>query len=393
MNPRKLGILSAAHFFTDLNLGSLPAVLPFLIAAYGFDYRDVAGLMFASSCLSTVVQPVFGWLADRSSKNLFMGGGLLLTGLSFGAVGFLENYWAIFAAVILSGVGSAVFHPQAAKLTNLISGEKRGTGISVFSVGGNGGFGVGPLLAAALITAFGLKGLAFYGVCSLLIGIPLLIYGPRMTPAVAPQSVQAKKAPAAGTGGNDWHAFGLLTVFIVLRSICYTGVLSFLPLYCIHGLGASPSAASAAISVISFAGIICTFFGGPLADRFGCVRMILVGSLLLVPATALAVFPESLIWVYAMLIPISLAFNISYSPFVVLGQTYLSKSVGFASGVTLGISFSAGGIVAPALGWYGDIHGIAATMGLIVGLSALAALSALLLKQPAGSAEKTVSKA
>ena len=168
----------------------------------------------------------------------------------------------------------------------------------------------------------------------------------------------------------------------MLRSVCYTGILSFLPLYSIHALGASPSAASAAISVISFAGIICTFFGGPLADRFGCVKMILIGSALLVPATALAVFPGSLIWVYAMLVPISLAFNITYSPFVVLGQTYLSKSVGFASGVTLGISFSAGGIVAPALGWYGDIKGIAATMGLIVGLSALAALSAFLLKSP-----------
>ena len=381
MNRRQLGILSAAHFFTDLNLGSLPAVLPFLITAYGFDYRDVAGLMFASSCLSTVVQPVFGWLADRTSRNWFMGFGLMMTGISFGAVGWLENYWAIFAAVILSGVGSAVFHPQAAKLTNLISGEKRGTGMSVFSVGGNGGFGVGPILAVALISAFGLKGLGFYAFCSVAIGIPLLCFGPGK-PQTAAAPVTNAKAQAEPAGTNDWKSFGILTVFIVLRSVCYTGILSFLPLYSIHALGASPSAASAAISVISFAGIICTFFGGPLADRFGCVKMILIGSALLVPATALAVFPGSLIWVYAMLVPISLAFNITYSPFVVLGQTYLSKSVGFASGITLGISFSAGGIVAPALGWYGDINGIAATMGLIVGLSALAALSAFLLKSP-----------
>lgn len=385
MNKKYLGLLAISHFFTDLNLGSLPAVLPFFIAAYGFDYKSVAGFMFASSCLSTIVQPIFGWLADRGPRNWFMGLGLILCGVTFALAGFLTNYWAIFTAILISGVGSAIFHPEAAKLVNAISGEKRGTGISIFSVGGNGGFGLGPLIAVALLTAFGLKGLAFYGVVSVLFGVPLLLFGGRIrASAPAPFKSSSGKTPSAAAEDleNDWKSFGKLSAFIVLRSACYTGIMSFLPLYCIYGLGTSNSAASATLTVIALSGIVCTFLGGPLADRFGCIKMVRLGSFLLVPAIALAVLPHSLAWVYAMLIPISLAFNITYSPFVVLGQSYLAKSVGFASGITLGISFSAGGILAPALGWFGDKWGISYTMALVVLLSVLAAVITRFLPPP-----------
>ena len=380
MNKKSLGIIAAAHFMTDLNLGSLPAVLPFFITAYGFDYKAVAGFMFASSCLSTFVQPLFGWLADRGSRQWFMGLGLLMAGVAFSAAGFLTDYWAIFTAIIISGVGSAIFHPEAAKLVNAISGGKRGTGISIFSTGGNGGFGVGPLLAVALIEAFGLKGLAFYGVASILFGVPLLLFAHRIkVPETAPKHKAAGAASAradAAEPENDWPAFSRLTAFIVLRSACATGIHSFLPLFCIYALGTSTSVAGATLSVIALSGIFCTFLGGPLADRFGYVKMVRLGSLLLVPAIALAVFPHSVWWVFAMLVPISLAFNVTYSPFVVLGQSYLAKSIGFASGITLGISFSAGGIIAPALGWFGDVYGITVTMTLLAGLAVLDALIA-----------------
>ena len=217
--------------------------------------------------------------------------------------------------------------------------------------------------------------------------MPLLLFSSRIkVPNEGVKPVKAAAAVAEDPQANDWKSFSKLTVFIVLRSACYTGINSFLPLYCIYSLGASHSAASATVSVLAFAGIFCTFLGGPLADRFGYAKMIRIGSLLLVPAIALAVLPHSLFWVYAMLIPISLAFNITYSPFVVLGQNFLAKSVGFASGITLGISFSAGGILAPGLGWFGDKFGIAFTMGLLVVLALAAHLiSYFIPKKPAGT--------
>ena len=386
MQRQTLGILSAAHFFTDLNLGSLPAILPFLMATHGFDYKSVAGLVFASSCLSTFVQPLFGWLADRSDRHRFMGAGLMLTGLSFGLIGVLDSYWAIFCTVILAGVGSAVFHPEAAKMTNLMSGDRRGIGMSIFSVGGNAGFGVGPLLAVALIGAFGLRGLLFFALLGVLIGLPLMLTSSRFAiPSTSSVGTHAARS-ASSEAPNDWRAFGVLTVFIILRSICFTGVISFLPLFCVHALHLSMETAGTTVSVLAFSGAVFTLFGGWWADRFGHLRMIKLGSLLLIPAVALAVVFESPLWVWLMLVPISLAFNMTYSPFVVLGQTYLARNIGFASGITLGISFSAGGLLAPALGWYGDEYGIMSVMVLIIGLAVLGALSAFLLRDPGHAA-------
>ena len=62
-------LLSLGHLSVDLAPGALPAVLPFLVLHNGLSYTEVAGLMFASSCLSSFVQPIFGFWADKSTKN------------------------------------------------------------------------------------------------------------------------------------------------------------------------------------------------------------------------------------------------------------------------------------------------------------------------------------
>ena len=161
-----------------------------------------------------------------------------------------------------------------------------------------------------------------------------------------------------------------------------SAVSAFLPLYCIHALGASNAAGSATLSVIAIAGIFATLLGGRVADRIGYVRTLRLGCALLVPTLALMVFPQNLYLVYATLIPFSLGMQGTYSSFVVLGQSYLAKSVGFASGVTLGISFSIGGVMTPSLGLFADTFGIYQGMAFIVLISLAAALSTILLPEP-----------
>ena len=163
MNKKYLYMLSTGHLSVDINSGSLPAILPFFVSEYGMDYTSIAGLMFASSFLSSVIQPLFGWLADKGSRQWFMGLGVLMTGLSLALTGFVQDYWSIFAAVTIMGIGSSIFHPEGARNVNAIAGAQKGQGMSIFSAGGNSGFGIGPLLAVFLITTFGMKGTAVYG--------------------------------------------------------------------------------------------------------------------------------------------------------------------------------------------------------------------------------------
>ena len=384
MNKKYLYMLSAGHLSVDINSGSLPALLPFFVSEYGMDYTSIAGLMFASSFLSSIIQPLFGWLADKGSRQWFMVLGVLMAGLSLSATGFVTNYWGIFAAVTLMGIGSSIFHPEAARNVNAIAGAKKGQGMSIFSVGGNGGFGLGPLLAVFLVTTFGMQGTAFYGIASLFTAGMIFLAAPAIARESKKQLQQAqhKSAAAAVMRENDWRAFSRLFLVIVFRSTLFTAISSFLPLFCIQALGATPAVGSATLSIISIAGVLATLVGGRLADRKGYVKTLRYGCCLLVPCLAVVIFTQSIWAVYAMLIPMSFAMQGPYAAFVVLGQSYLAKSLGFASGVTLGLSFSLGGIIVPSLGWYADSFGIAAVMVVIFVISICCAAATFLLPEP-----------
>ena len=80
----------------------------------------------------------------------------------------------------------------------------------------------------------------------------------------------------------------------------------------------------------------------------------------------------------------SFTLNGTYAAFVVLGQSYLAKNVGFASGVTMGLSTSLGGIFTPVLGIVADTYGIESVMLAMIVIGALCALSSFLLTEPKG---------
>lgn len=376
---RYLYFIAAGHLSVDMITGALPAILPFLVTHRGMSYTEVAGLIFASALLSSLLQPVFGWLADRVSNHWFMGGGIILAGVTMASAGFLESYWMIFVAVSLMGVGSSMFHPEAARLVNLISGEHKGEGMATFSVGGNAGFGVGPILAVAMLSFFELRGLIIFGVIGLAMGLATLILVPRI---ISASNERRRTKKIIGGGLNDWGAFRKLTIILVGRSTIFNGIMTFLPLYCIYNLSVSNAVGSSLLSIYSIVGILMTMLGGKLADHFDLVSVIRVCTIFYIPTLALIIFAPKFIFIIALIVPLAFATHGSYSPFVVLGQTYLAKNIGFASGVTLGLSTSLGGVIAPILGVFADKFGLEFAMYLLLIVGIICAGGSMILPRP-----------
>lgn len=240
---RYLYLLSLGHFCTDLSGGALPALLPFLVLYYDLDYAAVGGLMFASSFLSSVIQPVFGYLSDKLSQSWFLVAGVFLSGACFSLTGFFSDYWAIFTVVALMGVGGSMFHPEAARLVHAVSGRNEGKAMGIFSVGGNGGFGVGPLLVVGVITSFGMHGMVVFAGIAAIMSLLFVRTLPSLRQAaqlVSPFLTSRETVPdSTVTGKNDWRQFSKLTVVIIFRAIAVSSLFSFLPLFCINMLGAS----------------------------------------------------------------------------------------------------------------------------------------------------------
>lgn len=357
MKYRQLGILSVGHLVTDINQGALPAMLPFFIAAYDLSYAAAAGIVFAANMTSSLVQPLFGHAADRFSKPWLLSAGLMLAGVGLGLSGMFRSYqWILFLAVA-SGVGIAAYHPEAARLVNFAAGDKKGSAMSLFGVGGTVGFAVGPLIITGALLQWGLKG-------TLVLFIPVTIMAVIMvTQFPAFRSLEASRiesrcAASAGRDKDNWGAFSRLTSVIIGRSIIFYGLNTFIPIYWINSLHQSKAAGAMALTVFAGSGIIGNLLGGGLADKIGRKKVILIGMIGLTLCLPIFIYSKNPFIATLLLIPIGLMIYGTYSPSIVLGQQYLPNRVGLSSGVTLGVAVAIGGAAAPVIGKIADLYGI-----------------------------------
>ena len=381
MKNKYLLAISTGHAFTDMNNGALPAMLPFLIAAGGLKYTQAAGLTFAVSISSTLTQPLFGFMADKLSKTWFLPIGVLLAGCGLSAIGFFpDNYWIMFAACVICGIGIAAFHPDGARLANKLAGKKKGRGMSIFTVGGTIGIGAGPLVVTPALVYLGLKGSAVMAVPAIIMCIVFFFLIPKIQ-SFSEANERILERPKVELK-NEWLKFLWISLAISCRSIFNQGLNTFLPLYWVDVLNQNKAAGGMLISLMTFTGAVVTVIGGWLADRYGMNNIIKAGWIILIPSTFFLTFLTNPILVLLILIPVSIGNFLVNTPLIVLGQQYLPKNVGFASGITLGLGVSIGGVAAPILGSYADLHGLAATIKLLTIMPILGILVAFTCKPP-----------
>lgn len=350
-------LFSLGHFAVDWAQGAIPALLPFFIQHYALSYRAAAALIFVNVLISSVLQPLFGYYSDRISRPWFAGLGPLLCGSAVTMIGFSTTYKAIFIASVISGIGSAVFHPEAALMVNRLAGKAKGQALGTFSVGGNAGFAVGPVVAGLCAYTLGVHSLVIFGIVNTVLALIIFWQIPRLQASIA-QSMPRPEAVEISARNNDWRSFGKLFFAILARSIGFTLSNTFIPIYWITVLHTTETQGTAALSILFTLGAFITFAGGVISDRFGFIKVIRAAFVCMVP-TYLLLTHTTNVWVATvLLIPAAVAIFLPYSPIVVLGQTYLAKNAGFASGVTLGLSTTLGGLFAPLVGWAADIWGL-----------------------------------
>jgi FSR family fosmidomycin resistance protein-like MFS transporter len=356
---RGLAALASGHAAADLCQGSVPALIPFLISERGYSYGAAGVLLLAVTVGSSIIQPLFGAVSDRLSLWWLMPLGVALAAIGIAGAGVAPSFGLTAAAVGIGGLGVAAFHPEGARFANYASGSRRGTGMSLFSVGGNAGFALGPILVTPAVLALGLHGTLAVAVLPALAAIVLLIEVP---------GLRARTAGAARTsrqhagGRDDWGAFSRLTAAVSVRSGVYFGLQSFIPVWFIHHYGTSEAFGNGALSAMLVAGAAGTLVGGRLVDRIGR-RRVLVGSMALqLPLLLLFMAAGGGALATVLLACIGFVTIMSFSVTVVMGQEYLPNRLGIASGVTLGFAIGVGGVAAALLGALADHAGLATVM-------------------------------
>jgi MFS transporter, FSR family, fosmidomycin resistance protein len=347
IDKRAMTALAAGHLGTDFANGALPALLPFLRDRFSLSYTLAATLVLASAASSSLVQPFFGLWSDRRGAIWLLPGGVALAGVGIALAADAPSYWLVLACVLVSGIGVAAYHPEGSKFAAFASGRKRASGMSAFSIGGNLGFALGPIVATPLVLWFGLRG-------GLLLALPCLAIAGALL-ALTPflrTFVPERRAERQVEGDDRPGALALLLAVIGFRSLAWWGLLTFVPLWEVS-LGHSKAYGNHLLSLMLLVGGIGTIAVGPLADRFGRRPVLVVSLVTAAPLIFVFVAVGGVIGAVALaLVGVSVVGTFGLT--MVMSQEYLPRRIGMASGLSIGLSIGLGGVAAVGLGALAD---------------------------------------
>ncbi len=354
-----LGIV-VGHTSVDMQTGSLAVLLPLLLSTFNLNYSLAALIVTVNNLVIAVAQPLFGILGDRKPMRWLIFVGCMLCGVAMVSVTLLPSYWLVLVAVVASGIGSAMFHPEAMSVVRAISADKQTAGTSVFFFGGNLGFALGPFLVTALIAAFGTSG-APWLILATIFGSGALLT--QHTHFRTHSTTTKRVAPAAQAGTRN-KVIGIvvfLLALIALRSTILSGLQTFIPLYFSRFTNMPKAEIGILVSVLIFSGAFGTLLGGPISERIGrrntmCASMIIV-------LIALFIFLRTDGIVQIVALGIAGAFITMPWPLsVVMVQEAMPNTVGLASGLTLGLAYGASGLGVSVMGGLADAIGLPTVM-------------------------------
>ncbi len=372
--------MASSHLFDDFYQGVVPAILPFLVLERHYSYAAVAGLTLAANLLSSVAQPAFGWWGDRKPRRWLIPAGMLTAAVGVSLVAFTPEYWMTFLVLAISGIGISAFHPEAARAARVAAGNSN-RAMSIFALGGNLGFAIGALVTTPLLLLTGLSGTPLLMIPAAVMGLVIILWLRRVLdgPIGAPRRVVHTPGP------DNWPGFLRLTAVVVTRSIVFFGSVSFIALYFIHDFETSAALGGAALTVFLSAGAVGTLFGGWLADRIGRLVSIRIGFAMAIPSLLGVVLSTT--WPVAMVFValFGVAIFIPFAVVVILGQDYLPNRIGIASGVTVGLAVTAGGLFSPLLGWIADQSNLQTAFAILVALTVVCLAFSFLLREPSAT--------
>jgi FSR family fosmidomycin resistance protein-like MFS transporter len=346
LDKRAMAALSAGHCATDFANGALPALLPFLVDRFGLSYTLAATLMLASAASSSLIQPLFGAWSDRRGALWLLPTGVAVAGIGIALAAASPSYWLVLLLVVVSGLGVAAYHPEGSKFAAYASGRRRASGMSLFSIGGNVGYALGPTATTPLVLAFGLTGGLLLAVPSLAVAAVLFAVVPFLRGFVP------ERAASDGGGEDRPGALALLLGVIAFRSVAWFGLITFVPLWEVS-LGHSKSHGSHLLSLMLLAGGLGTLAAGPIADRVGRRPVVIVSMLLVGPLAIAYVLVGGVPGAIALAL-VGVCVISTFGVTMVMSQEYLPRHIGMASGLSIGLSIGLGGIAAVILGAVAD---------------------------------------
>ena len=370
--------ISFSHFLNDTMQSLIASVYPILKDAYALNFAQIGMITLAFQFTASLLQPVVGHMTDKKAQPFSLAIGMGSTFVGLLLLSIASTYPAILVAAALVGLGSAVFHPESARIARLASGGRYGFAQSVFQLGGSFGTSMGPVLAALIVVPFGQPSIAWFSSIAFVAIIILWRIGLWYRPQIA-----AKKAavaavhPDAPSSRRVVIALAVLVALLFSKQLYVSSLSSYYIFYLIDKFHVSTQTAQLYLFIFLAANAVGAFLGGPLGDRFGRKIVIWISVLGALPFTL--ALPYVGLHVGALLtICIGLVLSSTTSSIIVFAQELVPHRFGMISGMFFGVAFGIGGLGAAALGRLADATSIGFIYQVCAFLPAIGLLAAFL---------------
>ena len=351
--------ISFAHLLNDLIQAVIPSVYPILKQKYDLSFSQIGLITFAFQLSASLLQPFIGYYTDKYPKPFSQVYGMLFSLAGIVLISFADNFYWILLSVIMIGIGSSIFHPESARISNMASGGKRGLAQSIFQVGGNAGTALAPLLVALIVVPNSQKYILFFVIAAVIaLGIITKIafwYRDHL--------VYKKNKPAVFLDFHDLSKtkvkWGIAILLIVIFSkFFYTASLStYYTFYIMDKFGLTIKQAQFHMFIYLVAYALGTILGGPLGDRIGRKHVIWISVFGAAPFALLLPY-VNLFWTDILMIIIGIIMSSAFPAILVYAQELVPKKLGMISGLFYGFAFGMGALGSALLGKLADYTSI-----------------------------------
>ncbi|OKO75550.1 MFS transporter [Bradyrhizobium sp. AS23.2] len=374
--------ISFSHFLNDTMQSLIASVYPILKDTYALDFAQIGMITLAFQFTASLLQPVVGHYTDKKAQPYSLAIGMSSTFFGLLLLSAAHQYLVILVAAALVGLGSAVFHPESARIARLASGGRYGFAQSVFQLGGSFGTSMGPVLAALIVVPFGQGSIAWFSSIAFLAIVILWRIGRWYEPQIkAKKTAVAQAHPDAPSPRRVAVALAVLVALLFSKQLYVSSLSSYYIFYLIDRFGVSTQAAQIYLFIFLAANAVGAFFGGPLGDRFGRKIVIWISIVGALPFT-LALPYAGLAGSAVLSVIIGLIISSTTSSIIVFAQELVPHRFGMISGVFFGVAFGIGGLGAAVLGKLADHTSIEFVYQVCAYLPAIGLLAVFLPKLP-----------
>ncbi|MEK4510638.1 MFS transporter [Paenibacillus anaericanus] len=380
--------ISMVHLLNDTMQSAIPALFPVLRESLSLSYGQIGWIAFAMNMTASVFQPLVGLYSDKRPRPYILPVGVFFTLIGVLLLAYAPTYGIILLAVTSVGLGSSVFHPESSRVAYLAAGDRRGLAQSIFQVGGNVGTSLGPLMSALIFIPLGQTSVAWFALAAI-VAIVIQFYVAKW---YGSQVIQPrKKRTSVGADqlnrpslskGKIGLAITILVLLLFSKNVYSISISNFYAFFLMDHYGVAKEVAQYYVFAFLAAAAVGTFFGGPLADRFGRRNIIWVSILGTAPFSLLLPY-ANLFWSGILVVVAGFIMSSAFSIIVVYAQELLPGKVGLVSGLFFGLSFGLGGLGSAFLGNFADQMGIFYIMKICAFLPLIGLLTVLLPKDEA----------